>query len=186
MIFSRRRAEKRPETSFYWRGIFVLAALGFLLFQIDAHAQEPFDHFSTGFVLDGAHTNVTCEGCHVSGAFSATNPSCSSCHSDSGLVRASAKPASHVLTTGECSDCHVTANWTVIAFMDHSSITGSCVTCHNGIQSTGKTIDHISVQRPVRRLVTARQPGYRLSSIIRALSATALGAMTALVRPARI
>ena len=27
-------------------------------------AQEPFDHFSTSFPLDGAHLNVTCEACH--------------------------------------------------------------------------------------------------------------------------
>ena len=30
-----------------------------------SHAQEPFDHFSTGFPLDGAHANVSCERCHT-------------------------------------------------------------------------------------------------------------------------
>ena len=79
------------------------------LFSSDsAHSQTTFDHFSTGFILDGAHTNVTCEGCHVGGTFGPTNSACSSCHSESSLVRASSKPANHVATNGECSDCHIT------------------------------------------------------------------------------
>ena len=52
-------------------------------------AQEPFDHFSTGFDLDGAHANVSCDGCHTGGAFEGTNSACVSCHSRVGLVRAS-------------------------------------------------------------------------------------------------
>ncbi len=126
------------------RLVFVTAIAVTLLASDDAWSQQTFDHFSTGFILDGAHSNVTCEGCHISGTFGPTNPSCNSCHSQSGLVRASSKPADHIATNGECSDCHITANWTVVTFMDHSSITGSCVSCHNGIQATGKTPNHIS------------------------------------------
>ena len=36
-----------------------------LLASVEATAQTTFDHFSTGFELDGAHINVTCESCHV-------------------------------------------------------------------------------------------------------------------------
>jgi len=54
---------------------------------------EKFDHFSTGFVLDGAHANATCESCHVGATFSSTQSRCESCHSPGGLVRASSKPA---------------------------------------------------------------------------------------------
>ena len=28
--------------------------------------------------------------------------------------------------------------------MDHTSLRGSCVSCHNGVQATGKTPTHIS------------------------------------------
>ena len=31
---------------------------------------EPFDHFSTGFALDGAHLSVSCDGCHTSACHS--------------------------------------------------------------------------------------------------------------------
>ena len=109
-----------------------------------AWSQQTFDHFSTGFVLDGGHSIVTCEGCHVGGIFGATNPSCSSCHTQNSVVRASFKPANHIATNGECSDCHTTADWTVVTFTDHSSITGDCVSCHNGVRTTGKIPNHIS------------------------------------------
>ena len=65
-----------------------------------ANAQNPdFDHLSTGFALDGAHSSVSCEGCHANANFTATRSSCESCHSNGGTVRASAKPADHVLTS---------------------------------------------------------------------------------------
>jgi predicted CXXCH cytochrome family protein len=120
-----------------------LAIIG-LFTTSNVQAQTTFDHFSTGFVLDGAHISVTCEGCHVGGTFTGTIPQCSSCHSQSSIVQASSKPPTHVATNGECSDCHITAGWTAAAFMDHSSITGSCISCHNGVQATGKTPTHIS------------------------------------------
>ena len=108
---------------------------------VDVLAQgETFDHFSTGFVLDGGHVNVTCDACHVSGTFSPTQSSCATCHSNTGLVRASGKPTDHVQTEGECSDCHITATWSVVTYMDHSGVTGSCSSCHNGLQATAVSV----------------------------------------------
>ena len=52
-------------------------------------AQNTFDHFSTGFELDGAHANVTCERCHAGGTFEGTPAACIGCHSQFGAVRAS-------------------------------------------------------------------------------------------------
>ena len=40
-----------------------------LLSVASANAQEPFDHFSTSFPLDGAHLSVSCEGCHTGASF---------------------------------------------------------------------------------------------------------------------
>ena len=45
----------------------LLALLGATSLATRVEAQEPFDHFSTGFVLDGAHANVSCESCHTYG-----------------------------------------------------------------------------------------------------------------------
>ena len=46
---------------------FALLICTFLLLSAynSASAQEPYDHFSTGFQLDGAHANVACDRCHV-------------------------------------------------------------------------------------------------------------------------
>ena len=122
----------------------LLGAAGSLLISGEAWSQTTFDHFSTGFILDGAHTNVSCESCHVGGTFGPTDSRCSGCHSQTGMVRASFKPANHVQTVGDCDDCHITANWKVVSFVDHSSLTGSCISCHNGVQATGKHPTHVS------------------------------------------
>ncbi|MDH3417270.1 MAG: hypothetical protein OEM64_13255, partial [Gammaproteobacteria bacterium] len=134
---------QRP-TSIAWSLFLLSIAVVGLFASSNASSQQSFDHFSTGFVLDGAHTSVTCESCHAGGTFGPTDAACSSCHSQTGVVRASSKPASHVATQGECSDCHITANWAVVNFIDHSSLSGNCVSCHNGFQATGKTPTHIS------------------------------------------
>jgi predicted CXXCH cytochrome family protein len=110
----------------------------------DAWSQETFDHFSTGFQLDGAHANVTCEACHTGGSFTNTSPACVSCHSIGGLTHASAKPVDHVLSNDFCADCHTTAAWVPAGFMEHASVTGSCASCHNGTTATGKIPAHIS------------------------------------------
>ena len=49
------------------RWLVLLVACGMLAtFQhADAQVSQNFDHFSTGFALDGAHGNLTCESCHT-------------------------------------------------------------------------------------------------------------------------
>lgn len=108
-----------------------------------ACSQERFDHFSTGFDLDGAHVSVPCERCHTGGTFEGTTPTCVGCHSQFGTVRASARPLGHPATSEVCSDCHTTAAWTPVAFMDHADVRGSCGSCHNGTDATGKHPTHI-------------------------------------------
>ena len=108
-----------------------------------ASAQAPFDHFSTGFQLDGAHANVGCDRCHTGGTFQGTNPACISCHSAIGAVQATVRPVNHISSSEICADCHTTSAWSPVAFMDHAAVTGSCVSCHNGVIATGKTPGHI-------------------------------------------
>ena len=54
-----------------------------LLSPNDAHSQtQPaFDHFTTGFRLDGMHQFADCEACHNNGLFTGTPTSCYDCHS---------------------------------------------------------------------------------------------------------
>ena len=57
-------------------------------------------------------------------------------------VGARKKPPAHIASPNACDDCHVTSNWTNVRF-DHSSVTGSCASCHNGSTATGKPPTHI-------------------------------------------
>ena len=122
-----------------------------LLAPVPAPAQPStgptFDHFTTGFPLDGAHLTVDCESCHVGGVFQGTPFECSSCHSTGGRVQASAKPVEHVLSTNVCEDCHRTAAWFPLREMNHDAIFGSCSTCHNNVQSVGKPPSHPPTQQ---------------------------------------
>ena len=147
-----RALTRRRQAAYYLMLALGAVAAVSLFFSGAVSAQETFDHFSTGFILDGAHVNVTCDGCHVGATFAPTASNCSSCHAQGSIVQSSSKPPDHVLTTGECSDCHITASWTVISFVDHSSLTGSCVSCHNGTQATGKDTDTHFLDRSVRGL----------------------------------
>ncbi|UCD11140.1 MAG: hypothetical protein JSU88_10845, partial [Nitrospinaceae bacterium] len=50
--------------------------------------------------------------------------------------------ANHLQTSNVCDDCHITSNWTTVNF-DHTGITASCTTCHNGTTATGKPATHV-------------------------------------------
>jgi hypothetical protein len=101
-----------------------------------------FDHFTTGFELEGAHLLVACESCHVAGVFQGTPTECGACHSSGGWVRATAKPFDHVRSAELCTDCHRTTTWIPLAQMNHDAIYGSCTTCHNNVQGVGKPPQH--------------------------------------------
>jgi len=90
-----------------------------------------FEHYSTGFPLDGAHRKIRCNSCHQRAIFKGTPTACSGCHSNRSTISSSKKSINHIRTTNNCDNCHVQKSW-LNARMDHNSITGSCSTCHNG------------------------------------------------------
>ena len=110
-------------------------------------AQTPFnsnfDHFTTGWPLEGSHRIVDCSRCHVGGIFQGTSRQCSDCHSEAGLVRATPVPPDHIRTTNQCQDCHLETTWAPVWRVDHFQVQGTCGTCHNGSAATGKPSDHI-------------------------------------------
>lgn len=126
------------------RRLFALVVVCVLSGAANAQPNRNFDHFTTGFRLDGAHLAVDCESCHVAGVFPGTPSECSGCHTQGGRVRASAPPASHPLTTRFCEDCHRTAAWLPITRMNHDAVSGACSTCHNNVQSVGKPPNHLA------------------------------------------
>jgi hypothetical protein len=53
------------------------------------------------------------------------------------------KGPNHIPSSTDCASCHTTNAWTPARF-DHAGVAaGSCSTCHNGVQSTGKPGNHI-------------------------------------------
>ncbi len=64
---------------------------------------------------------------------------CIICHNG---VQASGKNATHVATTLECGDCHLTSTWLGATF-DHTGILTGCASCHDGSKAVGKQGSHM-------------------------------------------
>jgi hypothetical protein len=107
-----------------------------------------FDHFTTGWPLEGAHQNLDCAACHVGAIFQGTPRQCVACHSLAGLVKATPPPVNHIRTTAECDACHREVSWAYVRPMDHNAVIGTCASCHNGQTATGKPPNHIPTSGP--------------------------------------
>jgi hypothetical protein len=99
-----------------------------------AWSDATFDHNKTAFPLTGAHTDVSCERCHVGGAFKGTATACAACH---------ARPASHLSSFTDCASCHATGGWRPATFtlshafpMGHGGAGGTCTACHPSTWAT--------------------------------------------------
>jgi len=123
----------------------VMMVLLLLPFQtaFTAGINKNFDHFETNFILNGAHERTKCASCHNRGLFKGTPTQCTGCHSTSSNIAVSNMPSTHIKTTESCDNCHTENRWSG-ARLDHNSITGSCYSCHNGRNATGKSSQHVS------------------------------------------
>jgi hypothetical protein len=102
-----------------------------------------FDHLTTGFELIGQHRDLPCESCHANAMFKGTPSDCGACHGIGTTVRATAKPANHILSTDRCASCHTPVAWNPAVNFDHTQVRGTCSTCHNGVMAQGKGPTHI-------------------------------------------
>ncbi len=89
-----------------------------------------FQHDTTGFILDGQHSETSCISCHETLVFSAAPNQCASCHTDV-----------HSMTVGnDCIRCHTTETWLVDIIPELHEQNGfplfgvhdqiSCAECH--------------------------------------------------------
>ena len=74
-------------------------------------------------------------------------------------------------------------NWTTVQF-DHSAVTGTCASCHNGTTATGKPSNHIPTTQCLRGLPRRRRTGRRCGSTTAPSPAPAPAATMARRRPA--
>src|SRR6516164_2918790 len=140
---STRQARAAPGSR--WRALAPLALLALVLGSVLApHAQAApagrtqFDHLTTGFELLGQHRDLPCESCHANAIFKGTPKECNACHGVGTTVRATAKPATHMMSTDQCDSCHAEIAWKPAVTFDHKQALGSCSSCHNGVQAQGK------------------------------------------------
>lgn len=99
---------------------------------------DRFDHFETGFALDGAHATVECQECHRGGVFRGTPRTCENCHNN---IVAEGKPFRHIPTSLQCSACHTEQDWRLARF-DHAGFDFGCARCHNNFTAPGMTAGH--------------------------------------------
>ena len=121
----------------------LLLALGCLPAQAAGPKRASFDHLTTGFELIGQHRDLPCESCHANAIFKGTPKECKACHGVGTAIRATAKPATHILATDECGACHTPIAFKPAVNFDHTQARGGCSTCHNGVVATGKPPNHI-------------------------------------------
>jgi hypothetical protein len=108
-----------------------------------------FDHIATGFPLDGQHLNLKCEQCHLHGVFSGLSKQCSTCHIQGNPLSAVYVPATHIplesaaFRAADCNTCHTSSTFQGAHFAHASVMPGTCQTCHNNVNATGKTAHHL-------------------------------------------
>src|SRR6202048_114722 len=88
--------------------LFFLLALGMGSPSHGVQVRDRFDHLTTGFELEGQHRDLPCESCHANAVFKGTPRDCAACHGIGTTVRATAKPANHILSTDRCASCPTT------------------------------------------------------------------------------
>lgn len=111
----------------------------------NVHAEQvpaDFDHDETNFLLSGAHLTVDCNICHVRDVYKGIPVTCEECHSTSSLIAKTKKTNEHFESEDTCDNCHTVETW-VGARIDHESVVGTCIDCHNNVAITGRPSDHI-------------------------------------------
>ena len=88
--------------------------------------QVAFDHDLTRFPLNGLHTVVPCEACHVTADYKGTASGCNDCHARDDEHKGRLGPT--------CSTCHNPNDWKLWIF-DHAKQTDFALNgAHNGLQ----------------------------------------------------
>ena len=105
-------------------------------------------HLDTSDVCDACHEKFPAFWTPVAANavdHTQVNGTCASCHNG---VAASGKSASHINTTDQCDACHAAGPtpWAPVAIanVDHAQVIGTCISCHDGVVASGKSVNHIN------------------------------------------
>ena len=115
---------------------------------------------ATGKTPTHMATTDDCQACHNVVAWkpadrvdhAQTLGSCASCHNGSLTISTGTvtqKNPAHIASSTACESCHVTVAWKPASKVDHTQVSGTCTSCHNGTVSistgviTGKPVNHV-------------------------------------------
>jgi len=144
---------------FVVKSIFFITTFFCCMLILTVHAEEipaDFDHDDTNFLLSGAHVKVACNICHVRDVYQGIPVTCEECHSTSSLIAKSKKTNEHFESEDSCDNCHTVETW-LGARIDHDSVIGTCIDCHNNIVTDGRTSDHIQSADDCQECHTTRR-----------------------------
>ncbi|MBI4693457.1 MAG: hypothetical protein HY749_05495 [Gammaproteobacteria bacterium] len=104
-------------------------------------------------------TNTRCQDCHTTTAWTPAKATinhaditaltpCLACHDnashDGNVI--TGKSGQHIATTSLCQNCHNTSVWRPATSVDHTQVSGTCVSCHDNASHDGQTIAGKSAQ----------------------------------------
>jgi hypothetical protein len=136
---------------------------------------------ATAHPIDSVHATVDangweCNACHTTtGGFLEIDPvnhqdpavqaqQCVSCHVEGNATGAIGKGGSHPATSDVCQDCHQ-AGGSFVAGFDHTTLSAgginqglACTTCHDGVNATGKSGNHLPTARDCLNCHTGYPP----------------------------
>lgn len=110
-----------------------------------------FNHATTGFLLQGAHSNTPCLQCHTTKRFTGTSSDCFTCHKKD-FSKAMSPNHQVGLFSHECLSCHTINSWRPSIF-EHSKtnfqLVGAhasveCASCHTNNRYKGLNADCFS------------------------------------------
>ncbi|MDP1677030.1 MAG: hypothetical protein Q8L88_09195 [Bacteroidota bacterium] len=110
-----------------------------------------FNHTTTGFSLQGAHSNAQCVQCHITKRFTGTTTDCFKCHTSD---FSKALSPNHQLGkfSHDCLSCHTMTGWKPSVFQHSktnfqligSHLSVDCASCHTNNRFAGLSRDCFS------------------------------------------
>ncbi|MCK9410016.1 MAG: hypothetical protein M0R68_12880, partial [Bacteroidetes bacterium] len=131
-----------------------------------------FNHATTGFSLQGGHTNVQCLQCHSSKRFAGTSTDCFSCHQKD-FSKAMAPNHQVGLLSHDCLTCHTVNSWRPSIFEHaktdfqligaHASV--ECSSCHTNNRFNGLPNDCFYCHQ--KDFTSAKNPDHNIAQLSR-------------------
>jgi hypothetical protein len=129
-----------------------------------------FDHTTTGFTLQGAHSNTRCIQCHTTKRFTATPTDCFKCHTTD-FTKALLPNHQLGKFSHDCLSCHTMTGWKPSVFQHSKTnfqligahLTVDCASCHTNNHFSGLAQDCYSCHQ--KDFVQTTSPNHKTGQL---------------------